>query len=124
MLKEILLSTKNKLKIAWIWLKKNYVIVLLSLGILLLVIGFLFCKSSIEEKLVLKKLDLTRQKIAAARLTGQKDILKQNRGANEKEISEIEDILRSVDADIAHKKAEIGNLTLKQKMEKFNDLGY
>lgn len=124
MLKEILLSTKNKLKIAWIWLKKNYVIVLLSLGIFLLVIGFLFCKSSIEEKLVLKKLDLTRQKIAAARLTGQKDILKQNRGANEKEISEIEDILRSVDADIAHKKAEIGNLTLKQKMEKFNDLGY
>jgi hypothetical protein len=124
LLKEILLSTKNKLKIAWIWLKKNYVIVLLSLGILLLVIGFLFCKSSIEEKLVLKKLDLTRQKIAAARLTGQKDILKQNRGANEKEISEIEDILRSVDADIAHKKAEIGNLTLKQKMEKFNDLGY
>jgi hypothetical protein len=124
LLKEILLSTKNKLKIAWIWLKKNYVIVLLSLGIFLLVIGFLFCKSSIEEKLVLKKLDLTRQKIAAARLTGQKDILKQNRGANEKEISEIEDILRSVDADIAHKKAEIGNLTLKQKMEKFNDLGY
>lgn len=124
MLKEILLSTKNKLKIAWIWLKKNYVIVLLSLGILLLVIGFLFCKSSIEEKLVFKKLDLNLQKIAAARLTGQKDILKQNRGANEKEISEIEDILRSVDADIAHKKAEIGNLTLKQKMEKFNDLGY
>jgi len=115
---------KRKFKVAWAWVKKNYVLVLLSLGVLFAIVGFFFCKSGVESKLALKKLELTRQKMAAARLQGQKDMLKQNRSENSEEIEKIDAVLRSIDSDITHKKAEISNLTLKQKLDKYSDLGY
>jgi len=116
---------KNKLKIAWVWCKNNWKVLSVSFGVLLALLGIAFCSSQqFSSKIAFKKLDLSKKKEEAAKLKGKKEILELNREANEGEIRKIEDSLASIDKEIAHKRAEISKLSLKRKLDMYDDLDY
>ena len=115
---------KNKLKIAWLWCKNHWKGLCIALGVLLTLLGFLIFSNEKSFKLDFRKLDLSKKKQEAAKLKGKKEILQVNREANQEEIAKIEDALSSIEKEIALKQAKINQMTLKQKLDKFNDLGY
>ena len=115
----------SKLKKAWVWCKSKWQWIVAALSfIFMLVIVFFSRSQGLGTKIAFKKLDLSRELREVARIKGQKEILQLNKEANAEEIKKLEDTISSINIEIEHKKAEITKMSLKRKLDMYDDLGY
>ena len=116
---------KKKIKIAWLWLKTHWKVLLGAIGILTTIISIAYIRNNYPQYAITKKkLELDKAKQEAAKLEGKKEILAQNREKNEEAIKQVDVRLDTVTKQIVKRRAEVKALTLKEQMGAYDDLGY
>jgi len=96
-----------------------------GLAILVAIIS-VFCtkKDSIKELIRLSKLELAKNKKEVEVLEAQKKKIEAQTEVTEEEIQRIDAAIVEVEEKIEKNKKAISSLTLEEKLQKFDDLGY
>lgn len=109
----------------WSWLKKNwYLVALFFAGVAITCAIYNNWKNKKEVlKLRLEK-DILSKKADIVRLEGKKEILNQDLGKNAEDIRLIDLAIKYSKNKIEEKKTRIEDLNMREKLDKFKDLGY
>lgn len=116
---------KRWLKKLWLYLRSHYKYVLATLGIIASLFLLYFVKNDIQDlKILNKKVGLAKDLRKIGQLEGQKSQIALQVSSTESEIKEIDSNIEAISKEVSRKKASISRMTTKQKLDKFNELGY
>lgn len=112
-------------KKAFSWIKKHWKWIVGSLAILISFILLVYTKQdSLKEMIRKSKLDLSKNKRDIEVLQAKKKVIEARVDHTEEEIVKVDKELESIEKKIVENKKAIRDLTIEEKMKKFDDLGY
>ena len=108
-----------------IFIKKNWKVITITVSIISLVLCLYW---GIQDKVLLaitkKKIELANNKKEIDKLEAKLELLKLSKKDVKQEINSINNRISSIKKDISKRKKEINKLTIQQKSDRFNKLGY
>lgn len=115
----------NKLKIALLFIKKNWKAFAWTLVILVGIIILYLFKNSIKDLLIQKKyIEIAKSNKEKAQLEVRKEIVQAQINHTEEQIKEIDERIGQIDVEIHAARVDISKMTLDEKLGRFDDLGY
>ena len=113
------------LKKFWVWVKKHWKLVLAVWGTLSLVLAMYFFKDDLKELEILKrKVDISKRKKEIIKLESQKEMISKDRKGSQEEIKRIDNRLEAIEKDVNKRRSEIAKITLNQRLEELDKMGY
>lgn len=113
------------LKKCGIWIKKNWKLVAATLATIGLILSFYFFREDRKEKEILKrKLEISKKKKEIIKLETQKKMISESRKDNKEDIKTIDSKLEAIEKDINKRRAEVAKITLNQRLEELDKMGY
>ncbi len=114
----ILRSITRFFKNNWKWLS-------ITLGIIALILCLYWGINDIRQlNITKKKIDIAKGLKEIASLENKREALQDSKKDTKQEIDGINNRLDAIKKDLIKRKAEIDKLTIEQKMDRFNKLGY
>jgi len=112
-------------KRVFLYMKKYWKWILGGIAFIAAVSGLIFVKDEVISMCIYnRKLDLMKKKKEIDLLEVKKAIIKTRIDFTEEQIAEVDSKIAEIKADMDKDRKEISKLTLKQKLDRFNDLGY
>jgi len=121
----MLAKSKKVLQKVFSFIRKHWKVIAGGLAIIIAIIS-VFCtkKDSIKELIRLSKLELAKNKKEVAVLEAKKKEIEAQTEVTEEEIQRVDLQIEAANQKIEKHKEAIASLTLEEKFQKFNDLGY
>ena len=107
------------------WCKRNWKIVVAGFTLVTLIFSLYWAlEDKIQMLITKKKIEIAKNNKEIAQLESKKEALQNSRKDHQEELKKIDNRLGSIKKDIVKRRAEVDKLTLKQKLDRFNKLGY
>ena len=114
----ILRSIKRFFKKNWKWISA-------TVGIISLILCLYWgINDRLQLNITKKKIEIAKNNKEIASLENRKEALKDSKKDTTKEIDEINNRLDAIKKDLIKRKAEVAKMTIIQKNDRFNKLGY
>ena len=108
-----------------LWIKSNYKWIIGTVIVVSMVLCLFWFRDDLKElEIVKRKIDIAKKKRDIEVLTIKKDELSKSREKNKEQIKVIEDQIKLAKVEAAKKRAEVIKLSLNQKLDDLDKLGY